>query len=82
MGFGLDVLIKSLENCQKNANQIDVKNLRLIEENINGTTHINEFNYIISTGVVHNNFDTNAPLKCLHRALKQGGIIELMVYNY
>jgi SAM-dependent methyltransferase len=45
-------------------------------------TYVDEFDYIICTGVVHHNANPEATLARISRALKKDGIFEFMVYNY
>lgn len=78
---GSDLSQESLEECRKNAERLNVKNLTLKKESINENEYVDEFDYIISTGVIHHNADPGATLEQICRALKPNGILELMVYN-
>jgi methyltransferase family protein len=51
------------------------------EESLNHVPYKEQFDYIISTGVIHHNADPKATLEKLRSALKPNGIMELMVYN-
>ena len=79
--LGSDISTKSLSLCSETAKQLNITNLELKEENINSIDYEENFDYILSTGVIHCNFNPEATLKKLCRALKPSGIIELMVYN-
>src|SRR6185295_11390114 len=78
---GSDVSSKSLEICSETATQLGVKNLELKEESINQVPYREEFDYIISTGVIHHNASPQATLAKISAALKPDGVLELMVYN-
>ncbi|HET6256505.1 MAG TPA: class I SAM-dependent methyltransferase [Puia sp.] len=80
--LGTDISTQSLEVCKKNADQIGVGNLRLEEKSLNDVDHVEAFDYIICTGVVHHNADPGSTLGRISKALKKTGILECMVYNY
>jgi SAM-dependent methyltransferase len=79
---GSDLSAASLETCASHAAQLGISNLTLKEESINEVGYEAEFDYVICTGVIHHNADTQACLNRLTRALKPSGILELMVYNH
>jgi SAM-dependent methyltransferase len=79
--IGSDLSSKSLELCAKNARELGVTNLEVREESLNHVPYKEQFDYIMSTGVIHHNADPKATLEKLTGALKPGGIMELMVYN-
>jgi SAM-dependent methyltransferase len=80
--LGSDVSSKSLEVCAETAKQLGISNLELRQESINNVRYQEEFDYIVCTGVIHHNADPSATLDRLAAAIKNSGIIELMVYNY
>jgi SAM-dependent methyltransferase len=80
--LGTDISTQSLATCQKSASQLGIKNLRLEEQTLNAASYKDEFHYIICTGVIHHNADPRVSLAKLSDALKQDGILELMIYNY
>lgn len=80
--LGTDISTQSLAICERSASQLGIKNLRLEEKSLNSVTYREEFDYIISTGVIHHNADPSVPLARIAEALKHDGIIEIMVYNY
>jgi SAM-dependent methyltransferase len=80
--LGTDISTTSLEVCQKNADQLKVRNLKLEERSLNDVKYLNEFDYIICTGVVHHNAKPQATLNRISAALDKNGILELMMYNY
>lgn len=77
-----DISAPSLEVCERNLSQLGVTNVKLVERSINDTGYVEEFDYIICTGVIHHNADPSYPLAKLGAALKRDGVLELMVYNY
>ncbi|HJP91750.1 MAG TPA: class I SAM-dependent methyltransferase [Pyrinomonadaceae bacterium] len=77
---GSDLSSKSLELCAKNARELGVTNLEVREESLNHVPYKEQFDYVISTGVIHHNADPKVTLDKLSTALKPGGIMELMVY--
>ncbi|HKN83723.1 MAG TPA: class I SAM-dependent methyltransferase, partial [Pyrinomonadaceae bacterium] len=78
---GSDLSSKSLELCAKNARELGVTNLEVREESLNHVPYKQQFDYVISTGVIHHNADPRVTLEKLSTALKPGGIMELMVYG-
>jgi SAM-dependent methyltransferase len=80
--IGTDVSSGSLHICQETSSNLNLKNLTLLEKSINDSNFENEFDYIICTGVVHHNADPSFTLGKLSKALKNEGVLELMVYNY
>jgi SAM-dependent methyltransferase len=80
--IGVDISTQSLNTCRRNADQIGVKNLTLVEKSLNGLDFKEEFDYVICTGVVHHNADPQGTLGKIAAALKKNGILEFMVYNY
>jgi SAM-dependent methyltransferase len=80
--LGTDISTQSLAICQRTASQLGIKNLRLEERSLNTVTYSNDFDFIICTGVVHHNANPEITLARLSEALKPGGAIEIMVYNY
>lgn len=79
---GSDVSTRSLETCARIADQLGINNLTLREESLNHVDYDQAFDYVLCTGVIHHNADPGRPLNGLKRALKPGGVLELMVYNY
>jgi 2-polyprenyl-3-methyl-5-hydroxy-6-metoxy-1,4-benzoquinol methylase len=54
-------------------------NLALEESSLNDVDHVEEFDYIICTGVVHHNARPGDTLSRIAKALKADGVLELMV---
>jgi len=79
--LGTDLSSTSLDTSAVSARQLGISNVEFRRQSINHFESENEFDYIICTGVIHHNADPQAPLARLSRALKPGGVMELMVYN-
>jgi SAM-dependent methyltransferase len=79
--LGTDLSVRSLSICERSAQQLGVRNLRLEEASLNACDAEDAFDYVICTGVVHHNADPAGCLVRLARALARDGVLELMVYN-
>lgn len=79
--LGSDISKTSVRLCTESAKSIGVSNLTIKNESINDTDYKEEFDYVISTGVIHHNADPKYALNKLRNALKPDGVMELMVYN-
>jgi 2-polyprenyl-3-methyl-5-hydroxy-6-metoxy-1,4-benzoquinol methylase len=79
--LGSDLSSKSLQTAANIAGELGIPNLQLREESINEVSYHEEFDYVISTGVIHHNADLAVPVRKLAAAIKPTGILEIMVYN-
>ncbi|WP_407780142.1 class I SAM-dependent methyltransferase [Actinophytocola sp.] len=79
--LGTDVSAESLAICAENAGKVGVTNLRLEQQGITHSGHDREFDLVICTGVVHHNPEPERCLRRLAAALRDDGVLELMVYN-
>jgi SAM-dependent methyltransferase len=79
--IGSDLSVQSLELAAKSARELQLTNLEFRNESINQVDYVEQFDYVICTGVIHHNAQPQAVLKKLTGALKPTGILELMVYN-
>lgn len=79
--IGSDLSRASLEVSAGTARSLGLSNLELRQESINGVGYHEEFDHVISTGVIHHNADPRETLLKIAGALKPGGVLELMVYN-
>jgi SAM-dependent methyltransferase len=79
--IGSDLSPKSLEICSRTAKDLQLTNLTLRQESINGVDYKEQFDLVISTGVIHHNAEPERALRQLVRAMKPGAVLELMVYN-
>jgi SAM-dependent methyltransferase len=80
--IGSDLSVQSLELAARSARELQLTNLELRNESINQVDYVEQFDYVICTGVIHHNAQPQAVLKKLAGALKPTGILELMVYNH
>ncbi|MET0236749.1 MAG: methyltransferase domain-containing protein [Kibdelosporangium sp.] len=79
--LGTDVSAESLAICAENAAKVGVTNLRLEQQGITHSRHDREFDLVVCTGVVHHNPEPERCLRRLSDALRDNGVLELMVYN-
>ncbi|MCP3140362.1 amino acid adenylation domain-containing protein [Pyxidicoccus xibeiensis] len=79
--LGTDLSTKSIEICASNARDLGVKNLELKLESINDAPYVEQFDFIVCTGVIHHTYEPAHALGRLSRALKRDGLMELLVYN-
>jgi SAM-dependent methyltransferase len=78
---GSDVSAGSLAAEARLAEALGVENLELRNESINDVSYDSQFDYVISTGVIHHNADPGAPLAKISCAMRPDAVLELMVYN-
>lgn len=78
---GSDLSQPSLDVCARTASQLRVENLTLRCESLNHVQYEEQFDYILSTGVIHHNSNPASTLRKIAAALKRRGVLELMVYN-
>lgn len=78
---GSDLSQPSLDLCARTASNLNIENLTLRCESLNQVRYEEQFDYIISTGVIHHNSDPAGALHRVAAALKRDGVLELMVYN-
>lgn len=78
---GSDISQTSLAICRDTSSKLGIDNLTLREESLNHVEYEERFDYVLCTGVIHHNASPQGVLAKLARALKPGGILELMVYN-
>jgi SAM-dependent methyltransferase len=78
---GSDLSQPSLDLCARTASDLKIENLTLRCESLNQVRYEEQFDYIISTGVIHHNSDPASTLRRVAAALKRDGVLELMVYN-
>src|SRR5262245_59671243 len=78
---GSDLSRPSLDLCASTLRSMGLRNVDLRHESLNTVPYDAEFDLVICTGVIHHNADPQTTLRKLARALKPGGVMELMVYN-
>jgi SAM-dependent methyltransferase len=79
--LGSDLSQPSLDLCARTASNLKIENLTLRRESINHVQYQEQFDYVISTGVIHHNSDPASTMRKIAAALKPNGVLELMVYN-
>ncbi|MFD7451649.1 class I SAM-dependent methyltransferase [Kitasatospora sp. NPDC059827] len=79
--LGTDVSAESLAICRQNAEQLGVTNLRLVQQGITQAGYDREFDLVVCTGVIHHNPEPRRCLERLSAAVRDDGVLELMVYN-
>jgi SAM-dependent methyltransferase len=79
--IGSDLSPTSLEITARNARNLGITNLTLRQENLNDVNYIEEFDYILNTGVITIMPAPEKALSNIARALRPKGVLELMVYN-
>lgn len=82
--LGTDISERALEVCSADVNAMDVQNLTLSVQDLDGDPRdvlSGYYDYIICTGVLHHLQDPQNGLRMLARALKSTGMMRLMVYN-
>ncbi len=76
-----DLAERSLAAAEQVAEELGVTNLALRQESLLTAGYRERFDLVISIGVVHHLADPAEGVACLARALRPGGLLELMVYN-
>lgn len=79
--LGSDLSPVSLDLSRATATSLGLTNLEFRQESLNHVTYREEFDYILCTGVIHHNADPACTMSRIARALRPGGVLELMVYN-
>lgn len=79
--IGSDISRPSLECARRAIADLSLHNVELREESLNEVEYVEQFDYVLCTGVVHHNADPASTLQRVARALKPRGVLELMVYN-
>ncbi|MET8082185.1 class I SAM-dependent methyltransferase [Streptomyces sp. NPDC005303] len=79
--LGTDVSAESLAICRQNAEKLGVPNLRLVQQGITRAGYDREFDLVVCTGVIHHNPEPKLCLERLSAAVRDDGVLELMVYN-
>lgn len=78
--YAIDVSEKSLEHVANSIKKYNIDNLEIDKKDIADLTNQNEFDYVISTGVIHHTEDPQNSLNKLVQATKQDGALFIMVY--
>ena len=78
--YAIDVSEKSLRHVADMIKAYDLKNLEIDKKDIVDLTHDNEFDYVISTGVIHHTKNPEKSLSKLLQTTKSDGALFIMVY--
>ena len=78
--YAIDVSEESLRHVADMIKAYDIKNLEIEKKDIVDLTHDNEFDYVISTGVIHHTKNPKESLSKLVQASKNDGALFIMVY--
>ena len=78
--YAIDVSDTSLNHVKAMAKKYDLKNLEIEKKEISELTFKNEFDYVISTGVIHHTKDPQENLSKLVDTTKTDGALNIMVY--
>lgn len=79
--IGIDISLASINHHKKLKKKFDIDNLELICDDFRNQTFRFNFDYIISTGVIHHLEDPNSALSFFNNLLKDQGVLYLMVYG-
>ena len=79
--IGIDLSQESINHHKKLKENFKIDNLELICDDFRNQTFEFNFDYIISTGVIHHLEDPNSALSYFNNLLKDHGILYLMVYG-
>ena len=78
--YAIDVSDESLGHVANMIKAYDIKNLEIEKKDIVDLTHDNEFDYVISTGVIHHTKNPQESLSKLLQTSKNDGALFIMVY--
>ena len=78
--YAIDVSDVSLNHVKDMIKKYDIKNLEIEKKDIVELQHKNEFDYVISTGVIHHTKDPQESLSRLVETTKDDGALYIMVY--
>lgn len=80
---GIDISEPSLAHQQYLKEKHGLHNLELRHMSLGDIAELErDFDYIVSTGVLHHLPDPNAGLRCLKQVLRPHGVMSIMVYGY
>ena len=78
--YAIDVSDVSLNHVKDMIKKYDIRNLEIEKKDIVDLPHKNEFDYVISTGVIHHTNDPQESLSKLVETTKDDGALFIMVY--
>ena len=78
--YAIDVSDESLNHVKDMIKKYDIRNLEIEKKDIVDLPHKSEFDYVISTGVIHHTEDPQKSLSKLVETTKDDGALYIMVY--
>ena len=78
--YAIDVSRESLRHVADMIKAYDIKNLEIEKKDIIDLTHNKEFDYVISTGVIHHTENPQESLSKLIQTSKNDGALFIMIY--
>ena len=78
--YAIDVSDESLNHVRDMIKKYNIKNLEIEKKDIVELPHKSEFDYVISTGVIHHTKDPQESLSKLVETTKDDGALYIMVY--
>ena len=78
--YAIDISRESLRHVADMIKAYDIKNLEIEKKDIIDLTHNNEFDYVISTGVIHHTENPQESLSKLVQTSKNDGALFIMIY--
>lgn len=78
--YAIDLSEKSLKHVYNMIKKYDIKNLVIEKKGLEDLKNNNEFDYVISTGVIHHTKNPQESLNALVNATKTDGALFIMVY--
>ena len=78
--YAIDLSEKSLKHVYKMIKKYDIKNLVIEKKGLEDLKNNDEFDYVISTGVIHHTKNPQESLNALVNATKIDGALFIMVY--
>lgn len=77
----VDISSSSLRMAEKYINELNITNIKIVQEDIMTMNLETQFDIIISTGVIHHLSDPSMGVNNLKKHLKQSGVLSGMVYG-
>lgn len=78
---GLDMTQKSIQTAKKLAEHHNVQNISFIHDKIENYEEYEEYDIVVSTGVLHHMEDPSIGFKIINQALKQDGLAIIWLYH-
>tara|TARA_B100000214_G_C23967604_1_gene628546 strand:- start:1375 stop:2628 length:1254 start_codon:yes stop_codon:yes gene_type:complete len=79
--YGIDISENSIDFVKEQIKKYEIKNIKVDVKDIMDTDFVDEFDLVISSGVIHHTVDPKKTLTKLVKATKLDGAIYIMVYG-